>query len=79
MVSVTVSEIEHDLPGYLRRVEGGETVVVLRDGQPIAEIRPAPRRSRQLRPVGLAAGEFSIPDDFDDPLPDDIIDAFEGR
>lgn len=32
-----------------------------------------------LRPVGLAAGEFVVPDDFDDPLPDDLLDAFEGR
>jgi hypothetical protein len=32
-----------------------------------------------LRPAGLAAGEFVVPDDFDDPLPDDLLDAFEGR
>lgn len=28
-----------------------------------------------LRPYGLAAGEFVVPDDFDDPLPDDILDT----
>ncbi len=32
-----------------------------------------------LRPVGLAAGEFVVPDDFDGPLPDELLDAFEGR
>ena len=31
-----------------------------------------------LRPVGLAAGKFTVPDDFDDPLPDELLDAFEG-
>ena len=31
-----------------------------------------------LRPYGLAKGEFSVPDDFDAPLPDDILDDFEG-
>ena len=31
------------------------------------------------RPFGLCAGEFVVPDDFDDPLPDDVLDAFEGR
>jgi hypothetical protein len=31
------------------------------------------------RPIGLARGEFSVPDDFDAPLPDDILDAFEGQ
>jgi predicted RNase H-like HicB family nuclease len=25
------------------------------------------------------AGQFRVPDDFDDPLPDDVVDAFEGR
>ncbi|HWQ36816.1 MAG TPA: hypothetical protein VNQ79_28550 [Blastocatellia bacterium] len=32
-----------------------------------------------LRPYGLAAGEFTVPDDFDDPLPDEILDSFAGR
>jgi hypothetical protein len=36
------------------------------------------RETGRLRPVGLAAGEFVVPDDFDDPLPDEILDAFEG-
>jgi len=31
------------------------------------------------RPFGLAAGEFVAPDDFDDPLPEEIIKDFEGR
>jgi hypothetical protein len=31
------------------------------------------------RPYGLAKGEFVVPTDFDDPLPDDIQAYFEGR
>lgn len=31
------------------------------------------------RAYGLRKGEFVVPDDFDDPLPEDILDAFEGR
>lgn len=30
----------------------------------------------KLRPFGLCAGEFTVPDDFDDPLPEDILDLF---
>lgn len=33
----------------------------------------------ELRPYGLCAGEFIVPDDFDDPLPDYLLDAFEGK
>lgn len=32
----------------------------------------------ELRPFGLCKGEFTVPDDFDAPLPDEILDAFEG-
>lgn len=32
-----------------------------------------------LRPFGLCAGDFVVPDDFDSPLPDEILDAFEGK
>ena len=35
--------------------------------------------NKLLRPVGLAAGEFTVPDNFDDPLPEDVIRGFEGR
>jgi len=44
--------------------------------QDIVTPLPTPRRPR---PIGLAAGEFTVPDDFDAPLPDDILDAFEGK
>lgn len=46
--------------------------------RPVAEIRRL-TETETLRPAGLAAGEFVVPDDFDDPLPDGLLDAFEGR
>jgi hypothetical protein len=33
----------------------------------------------KIRPFGLAAGEFAVPDDFDAPLPDEIVELFEGK
>lgn len=33
--------------------------------------------ANQLRPIGLCAGEFTVPDDFDDPLPAEILELFE--
>jgi hypothetical protein len=32
-----------------------------------------------LRPFGLAKGEFSVPDDFNAPLPEDVLKTFEGK
>jgi hypothetical protein len=33
----------------------------------------------QLRPFGLAKGEFVVPDDFNSPLPEEILRDFEGK
>jgi antitoxin (DNA-binding transcriptional repressor) of toxin-antitoxin stability system len=77
MLQVSVEEIRRDVAAYLQRVEAGETVVILRAGQPVAEIRPIVSGTKPLRPFGLCAGEFTVPQDFDAPLPEDILKAFE--
>ncbi|MBF2047531.1 MAG: type II toxin-antitoxin system Phd/YefM family antitoxin [Elainella sp. C42_A2020_010] len=78
MLNVTVDEIQRDPLKYLRQVEAGETLVIVRSDKPIAELRPI-AGSKQLRPFGLCAGEFTVPDDFDAPLPEDLLNAFEGK
>lgn len=78
MLHVTVDEIQRDPSRYLRQVEAGETFVILQADKAIAELRPVPS-SKQLRPFGLCAGEFTVPDDFDSPLPEDLLNAFEGK
>lgn len=61
------------------RVEAGERLVVVRGGRPVAELRPIPFVQPGPRPFGLCAGEFKVPDDFDAPLPEEILREFEGR
>ena len=39
----------------------------------------APSPPSQLRPIGVARGQFTVPDDFNAPLPEDVLQAFEGR
>ncbi len=78
MLSVTVDEIQRDPSRYLRQVEAGETFVIVQADKAIAELRPI-AHSKQLRPFGLCAGEFIVPDDFDSPLPEDLLSAFEGK
>lgn len=79
MLNVTIDEIQRDPLKYLRQVEAGATFVILQAGKPIAELRLIAANSSPLRPFGLCAGEFTVPDDFDSPLPEDLLDAFEGR
>jgi antitoxin (DNA-binding transcriptional repressor) of toxin-antitoxin stability system len=82
MSTITVEEIKREGLSWLQRVVAGETLVVIQAGQPVAEIKPvgvAAVDSAKLRPVGLCAGEFTVPDDFEEPLPEDLLDAFEGK
>jgi antitoxin (DNA-binding transcriptional repressor) of toxin-antitoxin stability system len=78
MITISIDKVKDNLLKYLQRVEGGESLLILRDDKPIAEIKPVLPSSPQLRPFGLCAGEFVVPDDFDDPLPEHILQAFEG-
>lgn len=78
MLSVTIDEILRDPSKYLRQVEAGETFVILQAEKAIAELRPI-SSSKQLRPFGLCTGEFTVPDDFDAPLSEDLLNAFEGK
>ncbi len=78
MLSVTIDEIQLDPSKYLRQVEAGETIVIVKADKVIAELRPI-NTNKPLRPFGLCAGEFTVPDDFDSPLPEDLLDAFEGK
>jgi antitoxin (DNA-binding transcriptional repressor) of toxin-antitoxin stability system len=73
MLNVTVDEIQRDPAKYLRQVEAGETFVILQAHKAIAELRPISSIGKQLRPFGLCAGEFAVPDDFEAPLPREIL------
>ena len=84
MIQISVDEMKRDLPVYLNRVETGETLVIVKAGKPMAEIKPFISNSnnspaQKLRPFGLCAGEFTVPDDFNAPLPESIIAEFECR
>ncbi len=75
MREVGVHEAKTNLSRLLRQVEAGEDVVILRGGEPVAKlVRAAPRR----RELGMDEGRFTVPDDFDDQLPEDLQRAFEG-
>ena len=78
MNRINIAEAKARLSHYLDKVGNGETVLICRRNVPIAELRPIPAPLRQPRPVGIDRG-MTIPDSFFDPLPDDLLDAFEGR
>jgi prevent-host-death family protein len=77
-VTVNIHAAKTQLSRLLEQVEAGEEIVIARAGKPIARIVPlgqAPPRRR----LGLLAGEFTVPADFDAPLSDELLDLFEGK
>ena len=78
MSTISVQDLERDLPSFLRRVEAGESFLIIRGGHPLAEVRPVAAPTTEPRPFGLCAARFTVPPDFDQPLPEDILKEFEG-
>jgi antitoxin (DNA-binding transcriptional repressor) of toxin-antitoxin stability system len=78
MSTVTLEQLQQNPLAVVERVEAGEVVVVTRADRQVIELRPVPVPPGK-RPYGLAAGEFRVPDDINDPLPSDLLRAFDGR
>jgi antitoxin (DNA-binding transcriptional repressor) of toxin-antitoxin stability system len=79
MIKLNIHEAKTHLSAYLAKLEEGETILLCKRNVPIAEIRPLPRKPKEPRPIGLAKGKFEVPDSFFEPLPDDLLDLFEGK
>lgn len=77
MIQVNIHEAKMQLSRLLARVEAGEEVVIARAGRPVARLSAVTVAPGERR-LGLDAGLFRVPDDFDAPLPDDVLDTFEG-
>ena len=75
MTVVGVHEAKTHLSALLRRVAAGEEIEITSGGRPIARLVPIDSRPR--RHFGSDAGRFTVRDDFNDPLPDDVLADFE--
>ena len=78
MQTVNIHAAKTQLSRLIEAVEAGEEVVIARAGKPVARLVPATPRVLHPRQLGTLNGRYNQ-DGFDDPLPDDLLDAFEGR
>lgn len=78
MTTVNLNDAKTQLSRLVERAAAGEEIVIARAGKPMARLVPvgAPGGDRVL---GSLAGRIRVPADFDAALPDDVLDAFEGR
>lgn len=75
---VNIYDAKTHLSDLVDRAAGGEEIIIAKAGQPMARLVPL-RAVHERRAPGRWAGQMTIAPDFDAPLPDDLLRAFEGH
>lgn len=76
--AVNIHEAKTNLSRLVDEVANGAEVVIAKSGKPVAKLVPL-AKNRPVRKPGLLKGKIRIADDFDAPLPKELLRAFEGR
>jgi len=77
MATVNVHAAKTHFSSLLDRVAAGEEIVIAKAGKPVARLSPLGPTAAKRR-LGLLQGRGVVPADFDAPLPDAVLDTFEG-
>jgi prevent-host-death family protein len=75
---INIHEAKTHLSRLIEDVAAGAEIIIARAGKPMARLIPVvtPVRKKSL---GLLKGKIKVPDDFNAPLDDSTLAAFEGR
>jgi len=76
--TVGLYEAKTHLSALVERAAEGEEIVITKSGKPKARLVPLDD-TRPLRKPGLGRGRWKVREDFDEQLPDDILDSFVGE
>ena len=77
MATVNIHEAKTHLSRLVERAAAGEEIVIARNGRPVARLVGIEEDDTPRVP-GSMRGRFTVPDDFDAPLPPDLLAAFNG-
>ena len=75
MPVVTVHAAKTNLSKLIERALAGEEIVIARGDQPVVKLVPLQAKPPK-RQAGTLKGQFTVPDSFFDPLPDDELEAW---
>jgi prevent-host-death family protein len=78
MTQINIHEAKTHLSQLLSRAMLGEDIIIAKAGKPIVRLVPV-EEPIEDRILGQDEGLFTIPEDFNAPLPEDILSAFEGN
>jgi len=77
-IVVNVHEAKTHFSKLLARVMAGEEIIIAKAGRPVARLVPLEAPARPRKP-GSARGQIWVAPDFDSPLPESLLQAFEGE
>jgi len=75
---VNIHEAKTQLSRLIELTQSGQEFIIAKAGKPVARLMPI-ERGKPPRRLGLLDGQIRVPDDFNAPLPEAVLDAFEGR
>ncbi len=78
-MQVNIYEAKTQLSQLVDAAHNGETVIIAKAGTPMAKLVPLSHGPKPKVKFGLMKGRIRIAADFDAPLPDELLAAFEGR
>jgi prevent-host-death family protein len=78
MKTINVHEAKTQLSRLLEEVAAGQEIIIAKAGKPVARLVSL-RTASKKRQLGILEGRLTVMPDFDAPLPDAILDAFEER
>jgi prevent-host-death family protein len=76
--TINIHEAKTHLSRLVEEVSAGEELTIAKAGKPLARLVPI-KSAKRVRKPGFLKGKIRIANDFDAPLPSDLIDAFEGK
>ncbi|HEY0206271.1 MAG TPA: type II toxin-antitoxin system Phd/YefM family antitoxin [Acetobacteraceae bacterium] len=79
MQTVNIHAAKTHLSRLVDAAAAGEEIIIARAGTPVARLVPFAAPKKPDRELGTLEGKLNIRDDFDAPLPDDVLALFEGR
>ena len=78
MEVISMHQAKSTLSQLVKRAANGETILIGAYGKTSAKLVSATQPTVLKKRIGILAGKLIVPNDFDAPLPDDVLAAFEG-
>lgn len=79
MTVVTIHKAKTELSKLIQKAVAGEEIVIARGNTPLVKLTPVSEARLKSRGWGAWKGKIEIPDSFFDPLPEEELDAWEGK